>query len=159
MLMATLSEKKAKKPRTQKHVLQETQLNKAQTGQAALEHVNRDPSLTALRSRVTAIQTLMRQLKAVPYWPLVLDPQSFSSTVENMFAVAIIMDLALVHMVEDEGTGIALVNWDFKHDDEDVDDDVLIGRIGDQGINDEEAAHEQEQAASISFMCLLFAAF
>ena len=64
-LMATLSEKKAKKQRAQKHVIQETQLNKAQTGVAALEHVNRDPSLTALIARVTAIQALMRELKSV----------------------------------------------------------------------------------------------
>jgi hypothetical protein len=34
-VMATLSEKKVKKQRTQKHILQETQLSKAQTGSAA----------------------------------------------------------------------------------------------------------------------------
>jgi hypothetical protein len=146
-LMATLSEKKAKKQRAQKHVLQETQLNKAQTGQAALEHASRDPSLTALMARVKAIQRLMRQLETVAYWALVLDPQSFSSTVENMFAVAIIMDLALIQIVEDESTGVAIVNWEFKQDEREVDEDALMGRIGDQGLNDEEAAQEQEQAA------------
>ena len=146
-LMATLSEKKAKKQRAQKHVIQETQLNKAQTGVAALEHVNRDPSLTALIARVTAIQALMRELKSVSYWSLVLDPLSFSSTVENMFAVAIIMDLALIQIVEDEDTSVAMVNWEFKADDKEVDEDVLMGRIGDQGLNEEEAAQELEQAA------------
>jgi hypothetical protein len=155
-LMATLSEKKAKKQRAQKHILQETQLNKAQTGQAALEHANRDPSLTALLVRVTAIQKLMRQLKTVAYWALVLDPRSFSSTVENMFAVAIIMDLALIQIVEDETTGVAIVNWEFVQDEKDVDDDVLMGRIGDQGLNDEEAAQEQEQAACIDFFRMAF---
>ena len=168
-VMATLSEKKAKKQRAQKHVLQETQLSKAQTGQAALEHASRDPSLTALMARVKAIQKLMRQLKTVAYWALVLDPRSFSSTVENMFAVAIIMDLALIQIVEDENTGVAVVNWEFKQDEKEVDEDALMGRIGDQGLNDEEAAQEQEEAActdpvercadvcTFFFFCLTFA--
>ena len=151
-LMATLTGKKAKKQRAQRHVLQETQLNKAQTGQAALEHVNRDPSLTALLARVTAIQALMRRLKTAAYWSLVLDPQSFSSTVENMFAVAIIMDLALIQIVEDEDTGVAIVNWEFKEDDKEVDDEVLLGRIGDQGLNEEEVAQELEQAARTALL-------
>ena len=151
-LMVTLTGKKAKKQRAQRHVLQETQLNKAQTGQAALEHVNRDPSLTALLARVTAIQALMRRLKTAAYWSLVLDPQSFSSTVENMFAVAIIMDLALIQIVEDEDTGVAIVNWEFKEDDKEVDDEVLLGRIGDQGLNEEEVAQELEQAARTAML-------
>ena len=154
-LMATLTGKKAKKQRAQRHVLQETQLNKAQTGQAALEHVNRDPSLTALLARVTAIQALMRRLKTAAYWSLVLDPQSFSSTVENMFAVAIIMDLALIQIVEDEDTGVAIVNWEFKEDDKEVDDEVLLGRIGDQGLNEEEVAQELEQAARTAMLFLM----
>ena len=145
-LMATLTGKKAKKQRAQRHVLQETQLNKAQTGQAALEHVNRDPSLTALLARVTAIQALMRRLKTAAYWSLVLDPQSFSSTVENMFAVAMVMDLALIQIVEDDNR-VAIVNWDFSQEDKEIDDDALMARIGDQGLNDEDAAQAQEQAA------------
>jgi hypothetical protein len=64
-----------------------------------------------------------------------------------MFAVAIIMDLALIQIVEDESTGVAIVNWEFKQDEREVDEDALMGRIGDQGLNDEEAAQEQEQAA------------
>ena len=145
-LMATLSEKKAKKQRAQKHVLQEAEVRNAKTGTAALELANRDPSLTALMARATAIQKLMRQLKTVMYWTLVLDPQSFSSTVENMFAVAIIMDLALIQIVEDEN-GVAVVNWDFSQEDKEIDDDALMARIGDQGLNDEDAAQAQEQAA------------
>jgi hypothetical protein len=53
--------------------------------------------------------------------------------------------------VEDDTTGVAIVNWEFVQDEKDVDDDVLMGRIGDQGLNDEEAAQEQEQAACIDF--------
>jgi len=145
-VMATLSEKKVKKQRTQKHILQETQLSKAQTGSAAQEQMNRDPSLAALSRRLAAIQKVMRQLKSVAYWPLVLDPASFSATVENMFAVAMVMDLALIQIVEDEN-GVAVVNWDFSQEDKEIDDDALMARIGDQGLNDEDAAQAQEQAA------------
>jgi len=154
-LIATLSEKKSeKKQRTQRHILQESQQSRAQTGQAALNQANRDASLSALAARVDAIRTLMRRLKTVAFWPLVLDPTSFSSTVENMFAFAIIMDLGLLQTVEHESTGVAIVNWDFSEDEKNgnLDDDVLMGRIGDQGLNDEEAAHEQEQAACMVFL-------
>ena len=99
----------------------------------------------------------MRRLKTVAFWPLVLDPTSFSSTVENMFAFAIIMDLGLLQIVEHESAGVAIVNWDFSEDEKNgnLDDDVLMGRIGDQGLNDEEAAHEQEQAACmVFFICI-----
>ena len=158
--MATLSEKKAKKQRAQKHVLQEAEVRNAKTGTAALELANRDPSLTALMARATAIQKLMRQLKTVMYWTLVLDPQSFSSTVENMFAVAIIMDLGLIQIVEDEDSGVAIINWEFNEDSEEVDefdDEVLMGRIGDQGLNEEEAfAQDLEQAACMAILfCII----
>ena len=156
-LMATLSEKKAKKQRAQKHVLQEAEVRNAKTGKAALELANRDPSLTALMARATTIQKLMRQLKTVMYWTLVLDPQSFSSTVENMFAVAMIMDLALIQIVEDEDSGVAIVNWEFNEDSKDIDDEVLMSRIGDQGLNEEEAfAQDLEQAACIAILfCII----
>jgi len=155
-LMATLSEKKeAKKQRTQRHILQDSQFSKAQTGSAALEEVNRDPSLTALRIRLEKIQILMRRLKTTAFWPLVLDPRSFSATVENMFAVAMAMDLGLLQLVEHEGTHVAMLEWDFNEDEKqgNVNEDTLMARIGDQGLNDEEAAQEQEQAAG-ELLCL-----
>jgi hypothetical protein len=99
----------------------------------------------------------MRQLKTVMYWTLVLDPQSFSSTVENMFAVAIIMDLGLIQIVEDEDSGVAIINWEFSEEVDEFDDEVLMGRIGDQGLNEEEAfAQDLEQAACMAILfCII----